>query len=176
MTELQYLRSFSTAISKVGVEVTSLLVEHLKVQGHVHKGKLVKSLRSVIQTISTAVVLSYYGNDYALGLEDGIAKSNFPGVRSAEYKALVRKLTQYFREKRVLNPALVAGRTVRIWKREGMPTSGSYHYSHNGKRTGFISDTLADDELFFIAEREFYNVAEIGISQAIETSIRIGNG
>lgn len=170
------MRSFTGAINIVAAEITSLLIEHLKVQGHMHKGKLAQSLRHLVKIVSSATVLSYYGNDYALGLESGISRGRIPGVKSAEYKLLIRKLTQYFKEKGVLNPGMVAVRTHRKWKREGMPTSGSYHYSHNGKRTGFISDTLADAELFIIAEREFYNVAEIGISQAIDDAIKIANG
>lgn len=126
------------------------LRRELREQGHYLTGALHDSIEyRVYKRGSTVAIAEMMSLDYGLILEVGVPASRIPfsgsrrgaGGGTSKY---IQGLVTFF-QKRGLNEreALSAAfATANVQKREGMPTNGSFAFSSNGRRTGFVSETL----------------------------------
>lgn len=129
------------------VFVVGKLKEELKAQGHVLTGNLLNSIQISFIETGDEIIGGIISEEYGLALDKGVRAKRIPykrgsGAKSSKYiAALIR-----FFELRGLGPKnarSAAFATANVHKREGMPTQNSFKYSSNGRRTGWISDTVA---------------------------------
>lgn len=124
------------------------LGQELADQGHKLTGALIASLEYQVRTTATGMVVDFLANEYGEKLNTGIPASQIPKYPSAGYLKLVLELTRYVERRMGLRGGLakkVAGRIVRAWGREGMPTRASYRFSKNGRRTGWVDVILKQE-------------------------------
>lgn len=127
-------------VLKLGQELTD--------QGHKLTGALIASLEYQVRTTTTGMVVDFLANEYGEKLNTGIPASQIPKYPSAGYLKLVFELTRYVERRMGLRGGLakkVAGRIVRAWGREGMPTRASYRFSKNNRRTGWVDVILKQE-------------------------------
>ena len=126
------------------------LKKELREQGHYLTGALHNSIDyKVTRRGQTVVIAEMYSLDYGLIMEVGVKPNKIPyggrgGGASGGTSKYIQGLVTFF-QKRGLDErgALSAAfATANVQKREGMPTNGSFAFSANGRRTGFVSETL----------------------------------
>lgn len=128
-------------VLKLGQELTD--------QGHKLTGALIASLEYRIRTTATGMTIDFLANEYGEKLNTGIPASQIPKYPSAAYLRLVLEITRYVERRMGLRGGLakkVAGRIVRAWGREGMPTRNSYKFAKNNRRTGWVDVILRQEE------------------------------
>lgn len=110
--------------------------KQLEIQGHRNTGRLEASIDSFVTNTGISVIGTAIMEDYGLKLDTGVKASEIR--TTVDY---INDLTDYFRSKGYQKQSkTIAIRTALAHKREGRPTKGSYRYSKNGKRTGFVND------------------------------------
>lgn len=126
----------------------------LKDQGHYLTGALHDSIQyRITKRGSTVVIAEMYALDYALIMEFGVPASRIPfsgsrrGGASGGVSKYIQGLVTFFQkrglgEREALSAAFA---TANVQKQEGMPTNDSFAFSANGRRTGFVSETLEND-------------------------------
>lgn len=121
-------------LQKVDVIIATQLVDELRAQGHYNTGALEESIEGKISTKKGAHVLEGSAAYYAMILHHGF------GPEKASWKQFPF-LVEYFRTKGFAEKEAkgIAAATIRTWMREGMPSSGSYAYSSNGRRLEVIA-------------------------------------
>jgi len=132
--------------------LSELLLEEfrkeLKDQGHNLTGKLSKSLQ--IRTTAGAGEISLIGSflRYGAAIDQGVKPERVPftpnsGNKTSKY---ITGLINFVKLRRIAtNDAKAKSIAFAIafkHKKEGIPTKSSYKYSSNGRRLGWISDTL----------------------------------
>lgn len=158
------------------------LREELTEQGHVLTGRLRDSIQYRIQATPGKVVGMIEAEDYALSMEFGVPASRIPfsgatgrGGTSKYISGLIRFFILRGRSPAEAKRAAFA--TANAHKREGMPTRGSYQFSKNGRRTGFVSHTINStlSEIEAMFEKEFGAVLllEFELEQQAFEPIRI---
>jgi hypothetical protein len=149
------------------------LAQELKDQGHHLTGSLISSLEEKVSITGGRMIIEMLGNDYGDPLNTGVPASRIPytpgqsrGATSKYIEGLIRFAERRFglRGKEATSAAFAIARKH---KREGMPTQGSYRYSSNGRRTGWIDVILADND------QELTNYVEEWVGQ--EVTILITN-
>lgn len=152
-----------SAIKTVLTECANVLKSELKDQGHYLTGNLESSIESVILDANNAIKGLIEIEEYGLIINAGVRRSRIPynpgsGAKTSKY---IDALINYFRLRGLNqnNAKKAAFATANIHKREGMPTSRSSIYSKNGKRVGFIDDSILKIESFIeeIIERNLNN-------------------
>ena len=126
------------------------LGQELTEQGHNLSGELIKSLEYQVRENAKGITISFLSSEYGEYVNRGVAADRVPfgggrGGTSKYIQGLIR-----FVERRMnlkgKEATSVAFAIARSHKREGMPTRGSYQYSRNGRRTGWVDTILTDDE------------------------------
>lgn len=124
------------------------LREELKAQGHYLTGRLSESIDFRVFTKGSSVVVGeMYAVDYAMVLEVGVKPERIPyGGRTGRggTSRYIQGLVDFFQlrglgEREAMRAAFA---TANVQKQEGMPTANSYRFSNNGRRTGFVAETL----------------------------------
>ncbi len=170
----QFIRDFKIQIGQVNAVLIEQFRKKLKAQGHYNTGKLAASIYDEIDIIGTAIVSSFYYEDYGEFIDKGVRADRIPyrrgsGAGSSKY---IEGLISFFKSKglsdRISSRAAFA--TANVQKREGMPTRGSYAYSNDGTRTGFVNavifensnllDSLFDDAVAATFEVIFTDMIE----------------
>jgi len=136
------------AVRKIEKTVTAKLLQEWDAQGHSMTDKVVNDMHYVIQYISEYIFISGYMYEYGGYIETGTPAENIPfspgsGNKRSMY---IEGLIKYVEKRMGLfdkQAKKVAFAIAHTQKREGMPTRGSFKYSSNGKRTGWIDDSLA---------------------------------
>jgi hypothetical protein len=131
-------------IEKASKILDESLAEELKGQGHYLTGALQNSIshdtvQGSNETSSTGYVLKY-----GLYMHYGVKPAKIPfnpgsGAKSSKY---IDALINYFKLRGLSDKEAksAAFATAKKHKEEGMPTSGSYTYSNNGRRLAFIKE------------------------------------
>lgn len=134
------------AVKDAMIFIKSELAKEIEAQGHRHSGKLIESIEYHIAVMADTIVAQIFMNDYWVYVNYGVHKDRIPyqrgsGKKSSKY---IAGLIKYFSEKGypIRKAKGMAFATANKHKQEGMPTSGSYLFSNNGKRTGFVIDTI----------------------------------
>lgn len=133
---LEIKRGANRVMNKLREDIKKELID----QGHKNTGNFEKNIDIVVTTTKNTVIASMYMPDYWKTLEEGLTTDQ---VRSLT--GHVEALTKYFVSKS--NP-ITQARNIAILTRnrhlrEGLPTRASYRFSKNGRRTGFLSISVA---------------------------------
>lgn len=131
--------------------VRAEVIKSYEAQGHKNTGALADTARNEIHKISNGVLGILFLNDYWKVLETGIAADRVPfspgsGAKSSIF---ITKLTEWFKEKVSLDDdeaKKAAFATAYVALREGIPTNASNRFSSTGKRTGFFSNAINENE------------------------------
>jgi len=175
MTEIT--DNLTTAVKTAMDEIRRGLVKELHAQGHHLTGALERSIQYEVRREAGRVTAIMTANDYGIFMEFGVPASRIPyggkrrgggGGKSKYIQGLVR-----FFELRGVHgrEALSAAfATARKQKREGMPTRGSYAFSSNNRRTGFVRNTLEQylPKITEIVGREAGAVVDLVIAETIK--------
>ncbi len=121
-------------LNKVDNIIASEVIDELRAQGHYNTGKLEESIEGKVKTSKGSHILEGTAAYYALILHHGF------GPEKASWKQFPF-LIEYFKSKGHAEKDAkgIAAATIRTWMREGMPSSGSYAYSSNGRRLEVIA-------------------------------------
>ena len=122
-------------------------VNELVAQGHSLTGSLSKSISYTVTATDDKVVGLLLGNDYGVYLEYGVDASSIPfgggsgspGGTSKYIQGLARFFALKGLDQREALRAAFA--TAHVQSRTGMPTPGSFQFSTNQKRIGFVSNS-----------------------------------
>lgn len=156
----------------------TLLRQSLKEQGHNMTGSLSKSIDIQVKGIRTLlrrIEILGFVNDYGIPLDTGVPASRVPfsipgrAPRSKYIAGLIRfvKLRRIATGKKAKSIAFAIAKTH---KKQGIPSIRSRRFSKNGKRTGWITDTLDDN-----AEKignTLINILEKGADELFEQAIK----
>jgi hypothetical protein len=131
-------------IAQLMVEFREIVRKELRDQGHVATGKLANTMRIEVQESQSRVVANLWLEDYFLNIEYPLQAGRVPYTRGsgARFSQLVESLMRWFRQKGVSNPSRATFATINKWKKEGRPTRASFRFSRNGRRTGFMKESV----------------------------------
>ena len=124
-------------LAKVDAIIHKELISELTAQGHKNTGELERSIKGQIDGERLqGVALAY------------IQYLNYGFDKSKASYSQVPFLINYFKSKGLNDKEAkqAAFATVSAWKREGMPTQGSYQYSKNGFRKDVIENLIKATE------------------------------
>lgn len=121
------------------------LSEELIAQGHNNTGSLIKSFEGKLSPDNLGIDI--WANSYAKQLDRGVR------WEKKRKRPPVRPLIEYFKHKGVADPESAAYATIATWKKQGMPTRGSYRYSKNGKRKDFIEEAYKKNKDKIVAKQ-----------------------
>ena len=135
----------TTAIRAAMTGLQKRLIAELQAQGHRLTGALEKSIQYEVKVEGDTITAVMTALDYGLVMEFGVPANRIPygkggGGTSKYIQGLVRFFTLRGLGSREALSAAFA--TAKKHKREGMPSRGSYAFSSNGRRTGFVKNTL----------------------------------
>ena len=147
------------AFRKIGELVNQTCIDQHMIQGHKMTGAFEESLEVVTDQNSVSGI----GNVYGIYLNVGVKPSE---IKHPFARARIDGLTRFVEHRMGLSgkeAVSVAYAIATTHKREGMPTSGSYAYSDNGKRTDFIDDAIAlsEEKIIDILFTEFVSVIDV---------------
>jgi len=137
-------------VAKLGQELTD--------QGHRLTGSLIASLEYQVTEKVAGVTIDFLVDEYGVYLNSGVKASRIPYSRSSgksgRKSAYIQGLIRYVERRMGLRGREgigVAFAIARAHRREGMPTSASYRFSKNTRRTGW-ADAVAANEAGAISE------------------------
>jgi hypothetical protein len=117
-------------------------------QGHKATGKLVNSIEEkVVEATLDKLVGVIYSEDYYIYVNDGVKASRVPfsGSRGSSSNQTSKYIEGLLRWAQVVKPGLnekerksFVFAVANTHRKEGIPTSGSFSYSKNGRRTAWI--------------------------------------
>ena len=131
---------------QIGNKINEAIKDRMKVQGHHLRGGIENSLRLE----ETGNEITCYAAHYAEFVNNGVPAAKIPyspgsGKKKSDY---ISGLQEYAKARKMADTdeeALsIAFAIAKKHKKNGMPTGGSWGWSRNGKRTGFISDVLKE--------------------------------
>jgi hypothetical protein len=151
---------------KIGLLIIQSLQRELINQGHQSSGNLVNSFEQRVITMPNSVALEILMDDYGIYVNDG--------RKSGGKKVPVNVLVDWIERRAIASgdkkvKSLAFAIQQKIWQ-EGSPTKGSFKFSKNGRRKGFI-DFVIDNELSEVyneLEKEVFN----GYDSAIATMVK----
>jgi len=156
--------------TEIGNFIIKELQKELIAQGHEATGRLVNSFEQRVVTIPDGMALEILMNDYGTYVNDG--------RKAGGKKVPINVLVDWVKRKAIVNgdreiKSLAFAIQQTIFK-EGSPTSGSFKFSTNGRRTGFI-DIVIENELDDITaelEKEVFEDADETVTRIVNESNR----
>ncbi len=146
---------------KVGKLIIASLQKELIEQGHKATGNLVNSFEQRVIEVPNSIVIEILMDEYGIYVNEG--------RKSGGKKVPINVLVEWIERKAIVNGdkevkslAFAIQQTIH---KEGSPTSGSFKFSKNGRRKGFI-DFVIDNEL-----DEVYNELEQQVFEGYDESI-----
>lgn len=138
-------------ITKIPLELfsewlKSRLQQELRDQGHVATGQLLRSIDFDIQIKGGTISIYFYYLDYGVDLDTGVPASKIP-KSGAAVTARIKSLENWVRVKGIERGKLAGKVAYFIHKTHevtGVPSPGSFKFSRNGRRTGWVRHTLKD--------------------------------
>lgn len=154
-------------LAKIGDKLVMQLKRELENQGHIATGRLQNGISYDIKTLGRNTVLSVNaeGADYAAIVNDG-AEPHFPNI-DAIMKWMDVKGISPDDGKTKKQVAYAIAKRMQI---EGIPTKGSYEYSNNGYRKGFVNRVFGSNRRHI--EKEIVDGVAIQIETSISNAIR----
>jgi len=156
------LKSMQIAID----EITNEIIQ----QGHSNTGALVRSVKPHIKLIEDGLRGEITMLDRYIFIQNKTpgARIPFAGGRKGKGKIkskYIQALISFFKRKGAENAVSAAFATAHKQKKEGRPTKGSFLFSKNGRRTGFLNYSLKN------IEQRIYERLSIDISKYINFTI-----
>lgn len=120
--------------------------EELLMQGHKLSGRLIKSLGYEVRKKQGVFSIEFFVENYGLILDRGVKRERIPfsipgrAKRSLFIEALIKYVKRRMRigGERGKRVAFAIARVQKY--KDGMPTRGSYRFSKNGRRLGWIEE------------------------------------
>jgi hypothetical protein len=150
---------------KIAKLIISSLQKELIAQGHKATGNLVNSFEERVIELPDSMVLEILMDDYGTYVNSG--------RKSGGKKVPINVLIEWIErrgiasgDKEVKNAAFAIQQKI---YQEGSPTSGSFRFSSNGRRTGFI-DFVIENELgdaFAELEKEVFEDYDAAIASVV---------
>lgn len=147
--------------NKIGKFIISALQQELISQGHEATGNLVNSFEQNVISLPNSLVLEILMDDYGVYVNEG-RKPNAKKVPIAVLIDWIERRAIASGDKEVKNVAFAIQQKI---FQEGSPTSGSYKFTSNGRRKGFI-DFVIDNEL-----NDIYNELEKEVFEDYDAAI-----
>jgi len=152
--------------NKVGKLIIASLQKELIGQGHKATGNLVNSFEQRVVKMPNSLALEILMDDYGIYVNEG-RKSGGKKVPIAVLVEWIERRAIVNGDKEVKSLAFAIQQTIH---KEGSPTSGSFKFSFNGRRDGFI-DFVIDHELDGALEELEQEVFE-GYDEAIAEIVK----
>ena len=151
---------------KIGKFIIKQLQKELIGQGHSATGNLVNSFEQRVIPIPDGMALEILMDDYGTYVNDG--------RRAGGKKVPINVLVEWIERRAIANgdkevKSIAFAIQQTIFK-EGSPTSGSFKFSTNGRRVGFI-DFVIDNELddaFDELEKEVFEDADETVANIVK--------
>lgn len=134
-------------------ECMDIVIEQTRVelrqQGHVNTGELINSIKRKTRVEGNRIIVQMWLAEHFEVVNDGVRSSRIPysgpSGRGGTSR-YIEGLTRYFiqRGKNSVEAKRAAFATANRHKMEGMPTRGSYRFSSNGRRRGFLDQSVKD--------------------------------
>ena len=127
---------------KVGKLIIASLQKELLGQGHKATGDLINSFEQRVIELPNSIVIEILMDEYGIYVNDG----RKTGGKKVPINVLVEWIERKAiasGDKEVKSIAFAIQNTIH---KEGIPTKGSFKFSNNGRRKGFI-DFVIDNEL-----------------------------
>ena len=151
---------------KVGKLIIASLQKELIEQGHQATGNLVNSFEQRVIEVPNSIVIEILMDEYGIYVNEG--------RKSGGKKVPINVLVEWIERKAIVNGdkevkslAFAIQQTIH---KEGSPTSGSFKFSKNGRRKGFI-DFVIDNELNEVYDELEQQVFE-GYDESIATMVK----
>ena len=127
---------------KVGKLIIASLQKELLGQGHKVTGNLINSFEQRVIELPNSIVIEILMDEYGIYVNEG-RKSGGKKVPISVLVEWIERRAIASGDKDVKSIAFAIQNTIH---KEGMPTKGSFKFSNNGRRKGFI-DFVIDNEL-----------------------------
>jgi hypothetical protein len=128
--------------NKVGKLIIASLQKELIQQGHQASGNLVNSFEQRVIEVPNSIVIEILMDEYGIYVNEG--------RKTGGKKVPINVLVEWIERKAIVNGdkevkslAFAIQQTIH---KEGIPTKGSFKFSNNGRRKGFI-DFVINNEL-----------------------------
>tara|TARA_R100001015_G_C4605570_1_gene160601 strand:- start:707 stop:1195 length:489 start_codon:yes stop_codon:yes gene_type:complete len=151
---------------KVGQFIISSLQKELIEQGHQATGNLVNSFEQRVIEVPNSIVLEILMDEYGIYVNEG--------RKTGGKKVPINVLVDWIERKAIVNGdkevkslAFAIQQTIH---KEGIPTKGSFKFSNNGRRKGFIDFVInneLDDAVMQLEEQVFK-----GYDETIATMVK----
>lgn len=151
---------------KITKLIISALQKELIGQGHQATGNLVNSFEGRVMELPNSMVLEILMDDYGTYVNNG----RKAGGKKVPIDVLIKWIERRgiaSGDKEVKNAAFAIQQ--KIWQ-EGTPTSGSFKFSNNGRRAGFIDFVIENElgEAFEELEREVFEDYDESIATIVK--------
>ena len=150
-------------LNKVGKLIIASLQKELIEQGHEASGNLVNSFEQRVIEVPNSIVVEILMDKYGIYVNEG--------RKTGGKKVPINVLVDWIERKAIVNGdkevkslAFAIQQTIH---KEGIPTKGSFKFSNNGRRKGFI-DFVINNEL-----DEVYNELEQQVFEGYDETIAI---
>jgi len=127
---------------KVGKLIIASLQKELLGQGHKATGNLINSFEQRVIELPNSIVIEILMDEYGIYVNEG-RKTGGKKVPISVLVEWIERKAIASGDKDVKSIAFAIQNTIH---KEGMPTKGSFKFSNNGRRKGFI-DFVIDNEL-----------------------------
>ena len=151
---------------KVGKLIIASLQKELLGQGHKATGDLINSFEQRVIELPNSIVIEILMNEYGIYVNEG-RKTGGKKVPISVLVEWIERKAIASGDKDVKSMAFAIQNTIH---KEGIPTKGSFKFSNNGRRKGFI-DFVIDNELDGVYNELEQQVFE-GYDDAIATIVK----
>ena len=151
---------------KVGKLIIASLQKELLGQGHKATGNLINSFEQRVIELPNSIVIEILMDEYGIYVNDG-RKTGGKKVPISVLVEWIERKAIASGDKDVKSLAFAIQNTIH---KEGIPTKGSFKFSNNGRRKGFI-DFVIDNELDDVYNELEKEVFE-GYDDAIATIVK----
>ncbi len=127
---------------KVGKLIIASLQKELLGQGHKATGNLINSFEQRVIELPNSIVIEILMDEYGIYVNEG-RKTGGKKVPISVLVEWIERKAIASGDKAVKSMAFAIQNTIH---KEGIPTKGSFKFSNNGRRKGFI-DFVIDNEL-----------------------------
>lgn len=152
--------------NKVGKLIIASLQKELIQQGHEASGNLVNSFEQRVIEVPNSIVIEILMDEYGIYVNEG--------RKTGGKKVPINVLVDWIERKAIVNGdkevkslAFAIQQTIH---KEGIPTKGSFKFSNNGRRKGFIDFVINNelDEVYNELEKQVFE----GYDDAIATMVK----
>ena len=152
--------------NKVGKLIIVSLQKELIEQGHEASGNLVNSFEQRVIEVPNSIVIEILMDEYGIYVNEG--------RKTGGKKVPINVLVDWIERKAIVNGdkevkslAFAIQQTIH---KEGIPTKGSFKFSNNGRRKGFIDFVINNelDEVYNELEQQVFE----GYDDAIATMVK----